>query len=373
MKPRLWPLTLGAFALGLDAYVLAGLLPGMARDLQTSAASVGLGVAVFTGAYAIAAPALALTAGRFATRTALLTGLALFSLGNAATMAAPSLTVLLAARLLAGVGAGLYSPLAASSAAAMAEPGRRGRALGAVLAGLSMGTALGVPVGLMVENRFGWRWTIGLIVGLGMMAAIGVASEGRFPAPPVVPWRSRLTALRRPFILATLGVTLWTAVGSLGLYTYLAETAAARGLGNFTPVFIWSWGLGGMAGALMIGRVTDQYLAPARAVLILLVLLVIGFALVGHAPLAGVCAGCFLWGAAGWASVAPQQHALVSYDPEHATASIAWNSSVNYLGGAIGAAGGSLALSKDPSAAWLPAGAMAAVVVAIVIHLAKGR
>jgi len=371
MIRSLWPLTLGAFALGLDAYVLAGLLPAMARDLSTSQAMIGLGVALFTAAYAVSAPALAFVAGRYTTRTALLAGLGLFTVGNVATMLAPSLMVLLAARLLAGIGAGLYSPLAASSAAGMVDASQRGGALALVLAGLSVGTALGVPLGLLVASHFGWRWTIGLIVLAGAVAAVGVAARGNFPSAPALAWRDRLAALQTPFSLATLGVTLWTGIASLGLYTYLAEVAAARGLEASTQSLIWLWGLGGMVGALLIGRVIDRYLPPPRATLVLLALLVISFALVGWASPAIAGAGCFLWGLAGWASVAPQQHALVSHDPSHATASIAWNSSINYLGGAIGAAIGSLALSANLSAAWLLIGALAAVGVALMIHLVK--
>ncbi len=145
MIRQLWPLTLGAFVLGLDAFALAWLLPGMAYSLGTTQASVGLGVAMFTAAYAVSAPTLAFFAEKYSTRTALLIGLAVFTLGNVATMLAPSLAVLLVARLVAGVGAGLYSPLASISAANSVEVKQRGRALSMVLAGLSTGTALGVP------------------------------------------------------------------------------------------------------------------------------------------------------------------------------------------------------------------------------------
>lgn len=48
----------------------------------------------------------------------------------------------------------------------------------------------------------------------------------------------RVVALRAPFTLATLGVTLWTCIGSLGLYTYLAELAAVRGLADSTSALI---------------------------------------------------------------------------------------------------------------------------------------
>ncbi len=76
---------------------------------------------------------------------------------------------------------------------------------------------------------------------------------------------------------------------------------------------------------------------------------------------------------AGWASVAPQQHALVTQNHAHATSSIAWNSSVNYLGSAVGATVGSVALSAHISASWLPLGAVAVVIVAAGIHLIKMR
>ena len=63
MIGKLWPFALGSVALGLDAYVIAGLLPAIAGSLKASESSVGLGVAAFTGSYAIAGPILAGRAG----------------------------------------------------------------------------------------------------------------------------------------------------------------------------------------------------------------------------------------------------------------------------------------------------------------------
>lgn len=367
----LWPLILGSFALGLDAYVLAGLLPGMARDLQTTQAMAGLGVALFTVAYAVSAPALASVSTRYSTRTALLAGIGLFTVGNLATTFAPTLKILFVSRVIAGVGAGLYSPLATASAAAMVNSSQRGRALSLILAGLSAGTALGVPFGLLLEAHFGWRWTIGLIILLGVLAASGVAGAGSFPTLTPVRWKERLSVLTEPFILSTLAVTLCTGIASLGLYTYMAEILSSRAMGDFTGSFIWFWGLGGMAGALFIGKAIDQCLTSARATLLLLIVLGMGFALMGYAPVALAGIGCFIWGMCGWASMAPQQHVLVSYAPKQATASVAWNSSANYLGSGIGVALGSAALNSGVPANWLPAGSMIALLLALTLHSFK--
>ncbi|MCM5704527.1 MFS transporter [Larsenimonas salina] len=374
MIKKLWPLVLGGFALGLDAYVLAGLLPAMATELGTTQATIGIGVALFTGAYAISAPVLASLSARVASSTALLMGLGIFTLGNALTAFAPSVSILLIARLIAGVGAGLYAPIATSCAASMVEPHQRGQALSLVLAGLSIGTALGVPAGLLIEAHFGWRWTIGAIVLLSLLAAGNISSRtAEFPAQSLIGWKARLKALNEPFIRRTLGVTLWTGIASLGLYTYIAELLAARSMAGMTDGFIWLWGLGGMAGALAIGRLIDRRLTSVKATAVLLILLGSGFLLVGYAPATAAGIGCFIWGLSGWASMAPQQHALVSYSSELATASIAWNSSANYLGSGLGAALGALALHSHLLAEWLPNGALIAVAIAMTLHLVKAR
>lgn len=375
MLKLLWPQVLAGAALGLDAYVLAGLLPAMARDFTTSQATVGLGVALFTAAYAISAPMLAGAVSTLSTKVALLLGLGIFTAGNLMSMIAPSIGVLLASRLLAGVGAGLYSPLAATSAAGMVESGQRGRALAWVLAGLSVGTALGVPIGLFVEAHLGWRYTMGVIVCLGLISGMGIAvGNATFPASAPMPLSERVRALTNPFTRLTLLVTLIAGMASLGLYTYLAELFASRGMSGEVSTFLWLWGMGGMFGAFSIGHVIDRCLPASVATLILLLIMSLGFLLVGYGPDSiWVGAGCLVWGMAGWACMATQQHALVTHAGPKATAAVAWNSSANYLGSAIGAALGSLLLSEHMLVAWLPMLAVAAAGLATLIHVSKCR
>ena len=111
MIGKLWPFALGSVALGLDAYVIAGLLPAIAGSLKASESSVGLGVAAFTGSYAIAGPILAGRAGQ-RSKQSLTIALAVFMLANVGTAVAPSIVTFLAARAIAGAAAARTCSLA---------------------------------------------------------------------------------------------------------------------------------------------------------------------------------------------------------------------------------------------------------------------
>ena len=96
---RLWPLVLSTVALGINSYVIAGILPSIAVSLRTSQGAVGLGVTAFTAAYALTAPWLpGLLTRTGTTRRALSTALTVFTAGSAITALSPSPHVFLVAR-----------------------------------------------------------------------------------------------------------------------------------------------------------------------------------------------------------------------------------------------------------------------------------
>ncbi|WP_234365651.1 hypothetical protein [Streptomyces sp. RTd22] len=88
---KVWLLALGSFTLGLDAYVMAGLLPVVADDIGTTVSLAGQMVTVFTLAYAISVPLVAGLLHGARPRLVLLVALAVFTAGNALTALAPSL------------------------------------------------------------------------------------------------------------------------------------------------------------------------------------------------------------------------------------------------------------------------------------------
>ncbi|WP_172384441.1 MFS transporter [Streptomyces sp. MNP-20] len=372
---KIWLLMLGAFTLGLDAYVMAGLLPVVADDLDTTVSLAGQMVTVFTLAYAVSAP---LVAGLFAgarPRVLLIAALAVFTVGNALTALAPGLAVLLVARAVAGVGAGVYSALSTAAAATLAGPERRGRALALVMGGMSSGTVLGVPLGVLLADHTSWRSTMWLVTGLGAVALAGLAlGLPEIPAPPAVPVRARLGALADRAVLPIVGVSFLGAVSSLGLYTYLApvlDAVGGVGEGEVAP-YLWAWGIGGVLGSVLAGPLVDRtgrVLALVTGVTALLVVSEASLPLLGAAAFPALV----VWGAAGWAFQVPQQHRLLALSAERGTVALALNNSALYLGSAVGSGVAGLALSAGLDAGALPWAAAGVAALGLALHLVTGR
>lgn len=350
-------LALGMFALGLDAYVVTGLIPGISRSFGSSTSMVGQMVTVFTLCYALSAPIFStLLAGR-SVRHILLLAIFVFIIANVASALSQTFMQLLIARAIAGLGAGLFSPMAAAAAVSLVSPERKGRALGFILGGMGMGTVIGVPLGLLIAAHTQWQSVFLLVSLLGLIALMGIF--WRFPkfdtqAPPSL--KERFLMLTNIKVAETVGVTILVSIASLGLYTYLASIIHTTiGATTITP-YLWVWGLGGIIGSFSIGSLIDITGRPKRLMLAIIIIMALAilllpalltYSLLGFIPF-------FLWGATGWSSQAPQQHTLLTLEPKHGAILVALNSSANYLGSAIGAGLGGFVLSMGISPGRLP-------------------
>ena len=370
---RLWPFVVGSVALGLDAYVVAGLLPAIASSMNARESTVGLGVAAFTGAYAVAGPLLAGRAGR-RSRRSLILSLLVFTVANLATALSSTVVVFLVTRIVAGAAAGVYSPLSSAVAAELVGEERRGRALALVLAGLAVGTVFGVPIGLELAHRWGWRAAILLIVAIGGASLVGVAVRGgELPGIPASGAGDRLRSIARPKNLLTVTVTLLTGVASLGLYTYMTVILSVGSLATHQTLAIWVWGVGGAVGALGIGRLMDRCNPLRLSVTILVGLICALLGMTQGQTVWLLVASLFVWGMCGWASLAPQQHILLQANPADGATAVAANASANYLGSALGATAGSLLVAAQAAPTVLCSSAAAVAGMALLCQLFRQR
>ncbi|WP_071458595.1 MFS transporter [Bacillus massilinigeriensis] len=339
-------LSLGMFALGFDAYIVAGLIPGISETYQRDISQVGLAVSVFTLFYALSAPLFAsLLAGK-PVKKILLYSMLVFTIANSITAFAPTFTILLVSRAIAGAAAGLFSPLAISASSAIVSMEQKGRAIGLTLGGMSIGTVLGVPLGLYVSNLLNWQASIWLLVIIGvitMVCMLVYLPSVETPTPPALYERLKMFLDKK--VTVTVSITFFASISSLGLYTYLSPLIKEfTGTSNLM-IYLLVWGLGGLFGSLTIGYLIDYFKKPKTLVTVILFILtvsIICIPIVIHVPLLKYFP-FFVWGAMGWASQAPQQHLLMSYQPNNGGSAVALNSSLNYLGSSVGATlGGSV-------------------------------
>lgn len=376
MPVRLLLLALGTFAMGTDSMVVAGILGPISADLGVSVPAAGQLVTVFALGYALLAPVLATLTARWPRRRLLLTALAVFSAANALSALAPSYGLLLATRVLAAAGAALYTPTANAVATTLVAPERRGRALATVLGGMTVATALGVPLGTWV-GRADWRMTMWLVTALGLAALAGLALLLRdLPAPTAAPTlRARLAPLRRPRVLGAAATTLVFFLAFQSVYIYLATavSGATGGDADRLSVVLLTCGVMSVAGSWLGGRLVDRI--GVRRVL-----------LAGSAVATGAFAalpwlGRSMPGALGYALVVPLAgwavsvalpHRLASIDPANAPLLISLNSSALYLGTAAGGVAGSAAIAVL-GGRWFPLAAAGLALVACAVAAASTR
>jgi predicted MFS family arabinose efflux permease len=340
-------LALGAFAVGTDSFVVAGILPRIGQSLHVPVGSAGMLVTVFALTYAALSPVLASATAAWPRKRLLLCGLAVLAAGNTLTALAPGYGLVLAARAVAGAGAAMYTPTASATAAALVPPARRARALAIVIAGLSAATALGAPTGTLIGSAGPWQATMWFVAALSVLAAAGITVlMPAVPALPPVGLRERLAPVRDPRVTLTLATTFLVLAGVFTVYTYIAVSydRATGGSGTTLAALLVAWGLAATAGNLASGRLTDAFGSP-RVISITVGLLLADFALMplSSRTLPTAVIAIAVWGICGWGLLVPQQYRLIQISPQAAPLAIALNASAIYLAvsasGPIGAAG----------------------------------
>jgi predicted MFS family arabinose efflux permease len=347
MDRRLLVLAVGMFALGTDSFVVAGVLPEISRTFGVSIGAAGQMTTAYAITYALMAPLIAAVAAHVPRKRMLLAALGIFGVANLVTAGAPNFAVAIASRVLAGVGAAMFAPTATGAAATLVSPERRGQALSIVIAGLTVATALGTPIGAVIGGLGDWRWTMAFVSILAGASAVGVwRLLAHVPLPPKITLAQRIKPVADPRISLTLLCTWLYQSGHFIIYTYFT-VVFDRAIGHsalLTGVLLVIWGTSGTASNLIVGRLADS-IGDRKLIFNMLVVLMLVVATVSWtgASLWTTVPALIVYGAFSWGLLAPQQRRLVAIAPQTAPVVLGLNTSCTYLGvttaGVIGALG----------------------------------
>lgn len=353
--PRIWLLALGTFAVGTDNLVIAGILPVVADDLKVGIDSAGLLVTAYALSYGIGSPLMAAFTGHFRRERMVVWAIGGFGVANLLCAIAPSYPFLIAARVLAGIAAALYTPSAYALAVSLTTPERRGRALSTVLMGISSATVLGVPIGTAIGHALGWHATfvlVALLSAVAMGALLGMRIKGSDAGPAAaLSIAARMRPLTRPTILLALAPNFIWGVGSMSMFTYVSPILSLYFGPSTIVLLLLINGLGGLVGSFMGGRIGDRF-GPVRPMTVCLIGNAINLTIWGlfngHFALNAVV--IFMYAICGWTMGPSQQVRIIRIDPASTTVTLALNNATFYFGNSIGAAmGGALIAFIAPS------------------------
>ncbi|MCO6007732.1 MFS transporter [Actinoallomurus purpureus] len=370
MAVRLLLLMAGTFFIGTDVFVIAGMLPEIGDSLGVSIAAVGQLMTGFAISYALLGPLLSSLLSSRSPRMALPAALGAVAVGNLICAGADSFLVAMLGRVLVAAGASQFTPHASALAAELVPEDRRGKALASVTGGLAMGSVLGVPAGTWAASAFGWRPTlVVLILGTASVAvALSVSLRGVGVLRPSISVRARFATLRTPAIRSVLVLTGVIVTAEYCVYTYVSAVFGdvTHGNGNLLAVLLLSFGLGGVSGNAIAGALMDRP-AGRHIVLVAVVGQGVNFLLLPltSQSFASAIIAMALWGVTGWMYAAPQQHRLLRLAGPAGPLAMAANSSVIYIGVAIGGAMGGVFLG-NMKGNWLALPAAAVCALALI-------
>lgn len=296
-------LATAVFGTSLTETLPAGLLPRMSAGLGVSEAAAGQTVTLYAIGTALTTLPLTAATAHWRRKRLLLTAIAGFLVANTVTALSSSYLLIMGARFVAGIAAGVAWALLAGYARRISPPHLQGRALAIAMAGIPVALSLGVPAGAFLGQLFGWRAPFLLMSVLAVVLLIWITRS--VPDYPGVPSAERprvLHALRVPGVPAVLMVTLVFVTAHTVLYTYISTYLHGIGRGGDAGVFLLVFGLASLLGVWAVGARIDTSLRSLTTASIGSVLAATALLLALHDHGPAVYLAAVLWGL-GWGGV----------------------------------------------------------------------
>jgi predicted MFS family arabinose efflux permease len=344
-------LMFGNFVTGTSVLAPAGMLNELSSGLDIAIRDAGLLITFGAIVLCIGSPLTAWLTSRIERRTLLTVTLAVLALTNAASVFAPDYASLLVIRLIMLAVGALYTPQAAGTAALIVSAEKRGGTIAYIFLGWSLAAAIGLPLVTFVASRYGWRAAYG---GIGVVACFSfLLLAWRLPGGLIgapVDLKTWADVGRNRLIVLLLLITTLQISGQFVVFTYmgpLLTRLTPAGPDAVSLVFA-IFGVFGFVGNVIATRLVDSW-GSYRTSLLFMALLLSGAIIwaLGVGNLAIMAAAVAVWGLGFASTNSMQQVRLIGAAPALGTASVSLNTSVLYIGQAIGSAIGGVLFARD--------------------------
>jgi DHA1 family inner membrane transport protein len=362
MSFALVALAIGAFCIGTTEFVTAGILPEIAMFFKVSIPMAGSLTSVYALSVAIGAPLITAITIKMQRKYILIILMSLFILGSAISALAGNFTILIFGRIVTALCHGAFFGIGAVVASNLVSEKKRASAIAFMFTGLTLANVLGVPVGTVLGQHFGWRVVFGVITILGIIGLLGIITlVPNLASNAGSSLKKELAVFKRGGVWLSLLITAFGFSGVFASFTYIAPLLTD--VSGFLPGSIGGllvlFGVGLVIGNTLGGKAADKALIPSLyGVLILLVLLLVVFTFTAHYKIPAAIS-LFMFGVLAFGTVAPLQMQLMQQASEAPTLASAANIAAFNLGNAGGVFLGGLAISEGfsyVSPNWVAAG-----------------
>ncbi len=344
-------LMFGNIVTGCSVLAPAGMLPELSAGLDISVSTAGLLITFGAIMLCIGSPLTAWLTSRIERRRLLTATAAAFAAGNIASAFAPDYATLLLIRIaMLAIGA-LYTPQAAGTGALIVPAEKRGSTIAFIFLGWSLAAALGLPLITFIASRYGWRAAYGGVGAIGCLSFLLLASRlpaGLKGAPVDLKTWGELA--RNRTILLLLLITTLQMSGQFVVFTFMGPllTKLTQAGPDAISLVFALYGVFGFIGIVIATRIVDNWGAYNTSLLFTAVL---STGVAGWAATAGsyalMAASVADWGLGFASTNSMQQVRLVAAAPALASASVSLNTSVLYIGQALGSAIGSALFARE--------------------------
>lgn len=267
-------MAVAAFIIVTTEFLIVGLLPALARDLNISITLAGQVVTLFAFTVMLFGPVLTAKLAHVERKQLFTLILLVFAASNILAALATNIWVLALARFIPALALPVFWGTASETAGQLAGPGKSGKAVGRVYLGITAALVFGVPLGTLAADSVGWRGSFWILAALSLL--IAALMHLLMPKLPVSgaahPEHKQTAILRQPRFLAHLLLSVLTFTALFTAYTYLADILERLGGIPASQVGWWLMGFGavGMLGNHLGGAAVDRRPLAATVIFLLL-------------------------------------------------------------------------------------------------------